>query len=239
MIKIGTSGWNYDDWKGEFYPEQKSDEYLLSHYAKKFDTVEVNRTFYSLPEKKTVEKWCDMVPDDFIFSVKASRYITHMKKLKDPKEPLRNFLEIADSFGDRLGPVLFQLPPNWNVNPERLSHFLKELPDDYASVFEFRDQSWHCEVVYDMLQEHNAALCFYDFEKIRSPEVQTANHIYLRMHGPLEEAYKGSYPDHILADLAQKLIDWRKEGKPVYCYFNNDQEADAPEDAKRLSEKLN
>jgi uncharacterized protein YecE (DUF72 family) len=239
MIKIGTSGWNYDHWKGEYYSEQISDEHLLSHYEKTFDTVEVNATFYSLPEKKTVEKWCDTVADDFTFSVKASRYITHMKKLKDPEEPLNNFFEVADSFGNQLGPVLFQLPPNWNVNPERLSHFLQELPDEYSSVFEFRDRSWHCEEVYDLLKEHNASLCFYDLEKMGSPEVQTASHLYVRMHGPLEEAYKGSYSDDTLADLAKKLMNWSEQGKPVYCYFNNDDEAHAPENAKRLKELLN
>ncbi|MDX1667240.1 MAG: DUF72 domain-containing protein [Saprospiraceae bacterium] len=235
-IHIGTSGWNYDHWKGPFYDETISGDEMLRAYANRFRTVEVNGTFYSLPEPDTVKEWCDTVPEEFTFSVKASRYITHMKKLKDPNEPLANLFEIIEPFGEQVGPVLFQLPPNWNVDTDRLENFLEALPTGYRYTFEFRDRSWHCEEVYELLNEHEAALCFYDLENYRSPEKHTAGFVYLRLHGPNEEAYTGSYPEKELKKFAGKFTGWRDEGRPVYCYFDNDQEGYAPNDALRLIE---
>ena len=157
-IHIGTSGWNYDGWKGNFYPEKIAGPRMLEAYGHSFTTVEVNGTFYSLPKSTTVEDWRDKVPDNFGFSVKASRYITHMKKLKDPREPLDNLYEILKAFGGLLGPVLFQLPPSWQMNFGRLKAFLESLSPEYRYAFEFRDESWHCEDIYDLLSQHNAAL---------------------------------------------------------------------------------
>ncbi|MFP4157774.1 MAG: DUF72 domain-containing protein [Opitutales bacterium] len=233
-IHLGTSGWNYDAWKGDFYPEKISGERMLEEYGRNFGTVEVNGTFYSLPRPATVEDWCKRVPDDFLFSVKASRYITHMKKLKDPREPLDNLYRVLDAFGHRIGPVLFQLPPKWQCNLDRLQAFLASLSKEYRHTFEFRDDSWHCEAVYDLLAEHDAALCFYDYEQRQSPEKLTTDFAYIRLHGPETQAYQGSYPDDTLADWARKCLNWRKSGQAVFVYFDNDDKACAPGDVRRL-----
>ena len=236
---IGTSGWNYDGWKGDFYPEKIGQARMLEEYAKTFGTVEVNGTFYSLPKAKTVKDWVDRTPRDFCFSVKGSRYITHMKKLKDPREPLDNLNGILEAFGDKLGPVLFQLPPNWNVNIDRLKDFLKALSGDFRYTFEFRDKSWLCQEVYDLLNKHEAALCIYDYEQYLSPEEVTTDFVYLRLHGPEKQAYKGSYKDDVLEDHAGKCRSWVEDGKAVYCYFDNDEKACAPKDAQRMEKLLN
>lgn len=237
-IHIGTSGWNYDGWKGNFYPEKLSGERMLEAYAEKFDTVEVNGTFYSLPKPETIENWSAKVPDDFVFSVKASRFITHMKKLKDPKEPLDKLYRVIQAFGEKLGPVLFQLPPNWGVDTGRLTNFLDTLSRDFRYTFEFRDESWHCEAVYRLLEEHEAAFCFYDYETKQAPRRQTADFTYMRLHGPEEQAYKGSYRDGVLDKYAQDCLNSRKSGRSVFCYFDNDEKACAPHDAKRLIERV-
>lgn len=237
-IHIGTSGWNYDGWKGHFYPEKISGDRMLEAYAGHFKTVEINGTFYSLPESKTVEEWARTVPDNFVFSVKASRYITHMKKLKDPKEPLDNLYRILEPLGTRLGPVLVQLPPNWNFNHGRLKHFLESLSRDFRYAFEFRDESWHCNEVYELLRKYDAALCFYDYEQRQSPLEVTTDFIYLRLHGPESEAYQGSYEKDILDEHARRCLNWRKNGQSVFVYFDNDDKACAPKDARRLHELI-
>ncbi len=238
-IHIGTSGWNYDGWKGGFYPEKIGGDRMLESYAKTFDTVEVNGTFYSLPEPETVERWVATAPDDFVFSVKASRYITHMKKLRDPREPLQNLYEILQPFGAQIGPVLFQLPPSWRVDTVRLAGFLEELSQDFRYTFEFRDTSWHCEEVYDLLRKHEAALCFYDYERKQSPRLHTTDFFYMRLHGPEAQAYKGHYHDDVLDRYARDCLNSRKSGRSVFCYFDNDEKACAPHDARRLIERIN
>lgn len=235
-IHVGTSGWNYDAWKGGFYPEKTNGDRMLEEYGQRFGTVEVNGTFYSLPKPASVEKWTRQVPDDFIFSVKASRYLTHMKKLKDPQEPLDRLYGVLEAFGDRLGPILFQLPPNWHLNLDRLKEFLECLSASYRHTFEFRDDSWHCEAVYDLLAGHEAALCFYDYEQRQSPDKLTTDFAYIRLHGPKTEAYQGRYPDKALVSRARKCLNWRKSGQSVFCYFDNDEKAHAPDDARRLRE---
>lgn len=237
-IHIGASGWNYDGWKGVFYPEKITGNAMLDAYVKTFSTVEVNGTFYSLPEPETVADWSRRVPADFLFSVKASRYITHMKKLKDPEEPLSNLFEILESFGDKLGPVLFQLPPGWNADTERLEHFLKQLPKCFRYTFEFRDESWFCEEVYALLDQYRVSLCFYDYEKKQSPHHHFADFVYLRLHGPEATAYKGSYPDETLDDYAKNCLSWRKNGQSIFVYFDNDEKAQAPRDAQRLINRV-
>ena len=237
-IHIGTSGWNYDGWKGDFYPEKIGGARMLEEYGRIFGTVEVNGTFYSLPNPDTVGDWTERVPDDFVFSVKASRYITHMKKLKDPREPLGNLYGVLEAFGDRLGPVLFQLPPHWQLNLDRLKEFLESLSGDYRHTFEFRDDSWHCEAVYDLLSEHDAALCFYDYEQRQSPEKPTTDFAYVRLHGPGAQAYQGSYSDDALEEWARKILNRRKSGQSVFCYFDNDEKARAPGDARRLRDLI-
>ena len=237
-IRVGTSGWSYDHWIGDFYPADVNKGQLLSHYVKRLNTVELNRSFYSLPKAETVEKWRDEAPSNFLFSCKASRYITHMKKLKDPQRSIERFLDTVDHFGKKLGPLLFQLPPNWKVNPDRLESFLEALPDGRRYTFELRDKSWLCDSIYRILQKHGASLCFYDYKGYRSPEAVTADFIYIRLHGPHEEAYTGSYDGRTLAGYARKMQRWADEGKDVFCYFDNDQKACAPQDAARLLESL-
>jgi uncharacterized protein YecE (DUF72 family) len=211
---------------------------MLAEYTNTFSTVEVNGTFYSLPDPETVHDWCSSVPGDFLFSVKASRYITHMKKLKDPEDPLENLYGILDPFGDRLGPVLFQLPPNWNVNVDRLKGFTGALSNDYRYAFEFRNSTWLCDEVYEVLESEDIALCFFDYEQEQSPEKVTTDFIYVRLHGPENEAYKGSYKDGALDDYASKFRDWKDSGKAVFCYFDNDEKGYAPSDAGRLADRL-
>lgn len=235
VIHIGTSGWHYEHWKGVFYPEGVSGDGLLGYYTGKFHTVELNNTFYQLPRETTLRHWRDMAPVGFIFSVKASRYITHMKKLKDPEEPLSNFLGRIEALGDRLGPILFQLPPRWRSNPERLSSFLKILPEGFRYAFEFRDPSWFKGEVYAMLREHGAAFCIFDLAGMLSPRETTAEFVYVRLHGPAG-AYQGQYDDATLADWAGTFSRWSKKGHEVFCYFDNDEAGYAARDALRLRE---
>ncbi|KTD21095.1 DUF72 domain-containing protein [Legionella londiniensis] len=237
-LRIGTSGWNYKSWQGEFYPEGINDSELLPYYAERFNTVELNNSFYQLPDKGHIKIWRKMTPQGFIFSCKASRYITHMKKLLDPEEGISKLFASLSHFEEKLGPIVFQLPPNWRVNIGRLRSFIHTLSNDYRYVFEFRDKSWHREDVYELLRGANLTLCFYDFKGFQSPEVITSDLIYVRLHGPKEKPYEGSYDGRILAGLAQKFLHWLDEGKTVYCYFDNDKKGAAPKDAIRLIDKV-
>lgn len=231
MIFIGTSGWSYQHWRGFFYPEDVDN--WLDFYAKHFHTVEINNTFYQRPEEQTLEQWRDTVPADFIFAVKAHRYITHMKKLKDPDEPVANFLQTADVLGDKLGPLLFQLPGNY-FNAERLENFLQVLPKGYRYAFEFRDPSWHNDRAYELLAQYNAAFCIYEFGGYISPKETTADFVYVRLHGPLEQPYRGEYGEQGLSAWADMISEWTREDRDVYCYFDNDDSAYATRDAMRL-----
>lgn len=156
---IGTSGWHYDHWKGPFYPSSLREEAFLQYYAGSFGTAEVNNSFYRLPERKTLLRWRSAVPEDLVFSVKASRYLTHMKKLNDAKEPLERLFGRVDALGDKLGPMRFQLPPKWRSNPERLEGFLEALPKGQRYAFEFRERSWFDEKNYELLRSHGSSFC--------------------------------------------------------------------------------
>jgi uncharacterized protein YecE (DUF72 family) len=232
-IHIGTSGWHYEHWKGPFYPDGLPNNSLLKYYADRFHTVEINNTFYQMPQEKTLREWRDAVPGGFIFAVKGSRYITHMKKLKDAGKPLNLFLEKIDIIGDKLGPVLFQLPPRWNVNSGRLNSFLGLLPKKYRYAFEFRDPSWFDRKVYDLLTEHQAAFCIYDLDGRQSPKMITADLVYIRLHGP-NGPYRGQYSVQQLAGWAGAVSTWAAQGKTVYCYFDNDEAGYAAVDARNL-----
>ena len=232
-IRIRTSGWHYKHWKGLFYPHDISDKDMLAYYREHFDTAEINNTFYQLPDKKTFIQWREKVPANFVFAVKASRYITHMKKLKDPKETLVKFFSHIQALEEQIGPILFQLPPRWNFNAGRLKHFVDELPQGYRYAFEFRDKSWLNENVYEVLREHNMALCIYDYAGYVSPKEATADFIYIRLHGP-DGAYRGKYSQNELSGWAGAISVWAKQGKTIYCYFNNDQEGYAPQNASQL-----
>jgi len=226
-IRIGTSGWHFGHWRGPFYPRKLPAREMLSFYAGRFRATETNNTFYRLPTVDALENWRETVPDDFIFAVKASRFLTHMKKLKDPSVSLPLFLERVAVLGDKLGPVLFQLPPRWRCDGERLREFLAEMPAGRRCAFEFRDESWLTEDVFGILGAANAAFCIFDMEGGLSPLAVTADFVYLRLHGP-GGAYQGSYDEAALAAWAQRIGRWSREGKDVFCFFDNDENGCAP-----------
>jgi uncharacterized protein YecE (DUF72 family) len=236
-VCIGTSGWHYTHWKGPFYPEELSNKEMLSFYVKHFSTVEMNRTFYSVPKKSVFQGYCDKVPRSFIFAVKASRFITHIKHLKDPKKTLKRFFQSVDCLKTHLGPILFQLSPSWKLNIERLASFLKALPKGHRYVFEFRNPTWLCDPVYDLLRKYNVAFCIYELDHFLSPNAVTADFVYVRLHGP-KGAYQGSYSPAILKKWAHFFKKELKEGKDVYCYFDNDQKGYAAKNAMELKKYL-
>lgn len=236
-LHIGTSGWSYAHWKGPFYPEDLTADHWLTYYCERFRTAEINNSFYHLPSEKTVRHWHDVVPKDFVFAAKASRYITHMKKLKDPRDTLPPFLERISLLRDKLGPVLFQLPPRWSVNIERLEAFLEQLSSDFRYTMEFRDTSWFCPAVYKALSRHKVAFCIYDLEGTLSPKEVTADFVYIRLHGP-DGAYQGSYTKRALAGWAGAMSTWADKRKHVYCYFDNDEAGYAARNALELQTML-
>ena len=237
QLYLGTSGWNYRHWRETFYPSALSAADWLSFYAERFASVEINATFYRLPSDESLDTWRESVPADFRFAVKASRYITHMKKLKDPAESIEAFFDKVDRLGDRLGPILFQLPPRWRVNVERLAAFLEALPSGHRYAFEFRDASWWSEPVTDLLAEHDAAFCLFDLEGQTTPVWTTTDFVYLRLHGS-DGRYQGRYSDTVLDDWAERMRRWLDDGREVFGYFDNDAEAQAPQDATRLIRRL-
>jgi uncharacterized protein YecE (DUF72 family) len=237
VIHVGTSGWQYRDWRGAFYPPKLPQRAWLRFFSERFPTVEVNNSFYRLPEKKTLIRWRDAVPESFVFSVKASRYLTHMKKLKDPREPVERLFDRVSVLGTRLGPILFQLPPRWRSNPQRLEGLLEILPEDHRYAFEFRDTSWFDGEVYGLLAKHGAAFCVYDLGGRTSPEEVTADFAYVRLHGP-DGPYRGRYGARRLTGWAGTFSAWLEEGLDVYCYFDNDEAGYAAQDALRLRQML-
>lgn len=236
-IHIGTSGWHYDHWKGPFYPENLPQSKMLSYYALHFKAVEINNSFYRLPKKETFAEWRDTVSKSFIFALKGSRYITHMKKLKDPSETVPRLLEAAAGLGTKLGPLLFQLPPRWRLNPGRLREFLKSLPGKLRYAFEFRDPSWFDDRTYQALNEVGAAFCIYELAGRLSPKEVTADFVYIRLHGP-GQAYQGQYDTNTLAGWAGAICAWLKQGKEIFCFFDNDQAGYAIQDALRLQKMI-
>jgi uncharacterized protein YecE (DUF72 family) len=236
-VLIGTSGWSYRHWKGPFYPGDLPAERYLPFYAGRFPTVEINSTFYRLPEERTLAQWRDCVPDGFVFAVKGSGFITHRKKLRDPLSTLPPFFARIAALRDKLGPVLFQLPPRWGFDPERFTAFLRALSGDFRYVFEFRDPGWFTPSTREELIRRRAAFCIYDLGGRLSPEEVTADFAYVRLHGPAGP-YRGLYDAGALAGWARKARAWSAEGKRVYCYFNNDQEGFAARNALQLQEML-
>lgn len=232
-IHVGTCGWHYDHWRGPFYPDRIPAEEMLSFYQKHFRTAEINNSFYRLPQKKTLQIWKETVPAGFLFAMKGSRYITHMKKLKDPSIAVPPFLEAARVLGEKLGPLLFQLPPHWHYDPDRLAEFLQSLPSGFRYAFEFRDPSWFTNATYETLARWNAAFCIYHLAGRISPKEVTADFIYVRLHGPAK-AYQGQYDMETLAGWAGAFSTWQGEHKEIFCYFDNDQAGYAARDALEL-----
>jgi uncharacterized protein YecE (DUF72 family) len=238
LVHIGTSGWHYKDWSGTFYPEGLPTKDFLEYYTRHFHTVEINNSFYQLPKKETLKNWRDIVPSDFIFTVKASRYITHMKKLKDAEKSLSPLLKRIDVLGDKLGPILFQLPPRWGLNLERLNDFLETLPSDFRYAFEFRDKSWLDPKAYEAIELLGAALCIYDMAGYISPKEITADFVYVRLHGP-DGPYKGHYDAKTLSGWAGAFSAWFRQGMEIFCYFDNDEKGYAVWNALKLQDMMN
>jgi len=232
-VRIGTSGWHYKHWVGNFYPEKLPASKMLTYYCKRFDTVEINNSFYMLPKIEALRGWRDATPKNFEFAVKASRFLTHNKKLKEPKNALKKFLPCAQELGEKLGPILFQLPPKWRINLERLAEFLDALPKYHRYTFEFREPSWLAAPVYDLLRKYNAAFCIYELAGFHSPIEITADWTYIRLHGPGNK-YQGSYSDKVLRAWADHVLDWSRRLKSVYVYFDNDQAGYAAANALTL-----
>ena len=236
-IHIGTSGWHYHHWKGTFYPAEIKDSDQFALYAKTFNTVEINNSFYRLPLLKTFSEWRDAAPAGFIFAVKASRFFTHAKKLIPDKAGLQKFFNRVERLHEKLGPVLFQLPPQWKINVERLRLFLSELPNGHRYTFEFRNATWYHDDVYRVLHDYNSAFCIYELGGHSSPLEVTADFVYMRLHGPGDK-YQGSYSNNDLNAWKKRCIYWQNEGKDVYIYFDNDQQGYAAFNAKTLLKML-
>ena len=235
-LYCGTSGWNYPHWRILFYPKGVPQSKWLSYYSERFDTVEINNSFYRLPAEETFRAWHDESSDGFTFAVKASRYLTHMKKLKDPEDPLDNVLSHSAALGEKRGPILYQLPPYWHVNLERLESFLKLLPTELRHVLEFRDDSWHCEEVWSLLLKYCAGYCIMDAPGLPLHLKMTSDFSYIRMHsGGVETA--GNYTDEHLDIWAHRVEDLLRQGD-VYVYFNNDYRGYAVRNALKLKELI-
>lgn len=235
-LYIGTSGWNYKHWRGVLYPEGLAQNRWLDRYASEFDTVELNNSFYRLPERKTFEGWRQQTPDGFVFSVKASRYLTHIKRLREPEEPLQRLMDHAGGLDEKLGIVLYQFPPNWSLRLDLLRHFLDILPPAPRSAFEFRDDSWQCEAVWSLLEEHGVAYCVMDSPGLPLHLRTTCDYSYVRMHSGGEET-EGNYTDEHLAVWAGRVREMLKRGD-VYVYFNNDYRGYAVRNAIGLRQML-
>ena len=234
---IGTSGWHYEHWRNIFYPADLAKGNWLEFYARHFHTVELNASFYRLPTEGAFNTWYKSSPPDFTFAVKVSRFITHIKRLKNIEEPLENFLEKAALLGDKLGALLYQLPPGLHRDDVTLESFLAMLPKDMRHVFEFRHESWLDETVFDLLRRYNAGLCIFDMPKLTCPLVATADFAYIRFHGS-SQLYSSNYSNEELSSWAKELTRLADELKVVYVYFNNDIEGFALNNAETIREYL-
>ena len=233
-VWIGTSGWHYDSWRGRFFPERMPLKNQLQYYASQFSTTELNGVFYRTPTQEAVKSWRAQTGNDFVFAWKASKFITHWKRLSGNSA---NSLELLESrlslLGDKAGPILFQLPPQFQANPERLASFFDLLANKRRYSFEFRHPSWYVPKVFRLLSDRNISLCISDHHDAPAPWKRTADFVYIRGHGP-SGRYKGHYPPQILADWNRRIRSWKKQGCDVYVYFDNDQKSAAPADALKL-----
>lgn len=236
---VGTSGWVYPEWRGPVYPPDLPERRWFEHYAARFDTVEINNTFYRLPPPTTVEHWAEQAPPGFAYAVKVGGYGTHRKKLKDATSWLPNHLDRVERLGPHLGPNLLQLPPHWRRDVARLDEVLTVAPRSHRWAVELRDPSWLHDDVYEVLRRHGAALAVHDLLPDH-PWICTTDWTYVRFHGPhaVERPYHGRYTGRRLWRVADRLLGWMDDGVDVHAYFNNDQEAAAVADAAWLRDRL-
>ena len=234
MIHVGTSGWQYRDWRGRLYPKGLPQRAWLSAYASTFPTVEVNNSFYQLPKEETFDRWAEQTPPGFLFTVKASRYISHIRRLRDAKDPVDLFWSRATRLGPKLGPVLFQLPPNFKADPGLLRDFLAVLPKRIRPAFEFRDDSWRNDEILELLDGAGAAWVLADRPGWRVPHIVTGNWSYVRFHQG-RRIHPG-YPSAKLRRWADRIAS--EPAEDTFVYFNNDQLGAAPDDAATLIRML-
>lgn len=229
-LRVGTSGYQYGHWRGSFYPAGLPKRAWFDHYARHFDCVEINNTFYRLPAAATFERWRAAAPEGFEYALKFSRYGSHIKRLNEPEDTIRRFLEVAERLGPCLGPILVQLPPGWRARPERLDGFLRVAGGSHRWLFEFRDPDWLRDEVFDVLRAHRAALCIHDMIA-RHPRVLTADWTCLRFHG---DCHAGRYSTQFLVAEADRIAALLRTGHDVHVFFNNDAEAHAVHNALDL-----
>lgn len=237
-VLIGTSGWHYDSWRGPFFPKRLPFKQQLSYYAGHFSTTELNGVFYRTPSLDAVKAWNGQTDEDFIFAWKASKFITHWKRLSNNCVNSLDLIEERLSLlGRKAGPVLFQLPPNFEADAARLASFLKLLPLGRRYSFEFRHLSWYQPSILKLLSQQNVALCLSDHHDAPAPWKRTADFVYIRAHGP-GGRYEGHYSSQKLSKWATRIKSWKKQGCDVFAYFDNDQKSAAPADAQRLQRLL-
>lgn len=233
-LLIGTSGWTFASWQGPFYPTEVAKRDWLRWYAAQFSTTEINGSFYRTPSEEAVRNWREQTPRDFVFAWKASKFITHWKRLKDTCE---NSIALMESrvrlLGPKAGPILFQLPQNFAADRERLAKFIIMLPKRRRYAFEFRHSSWYEDRIFDLLRDNDVSLCLSDHHHAPAPWKVTAAHVYVRCHGP-DGRYRDNYSDPTLVRLASNIRQWRREQRRIFVYFDNDQKSAAPADARRL-----
>jgi uncharacterized protein YecE (DUF72 family) len=232
-VRIGCSGWVYRHWRELFYPARLPQRLWFGHYAETFGTVELNTSFYHLPKADSFARWRDQAPPGFRYAVKAPRFITHMKKLMDCSDPVAEFLGRARHLGPSIGPILYQLPPRWSLNLERLEGFIALLPGDLDHVFEFREKSWLTEEVLALLESRKVSFCAHDMPGLATPRRAAGPVAYVRFHGGTGK-YVGRYPDEALLSWADWIVGQARSGRDVWCYFNNDIGGHAVHDALTL-----
>ena len=235
IYRLGTSGWSYSGWKGRFYPEDIPQKSWLPYYAQHFNTVEINMTFYRFPKPETLKGWQRKVPESFKFTLKANRQITHLKRIKGVKSEVRYFYILADSLGDKLGCILFQLPPSLTQDLDLLQGFLQTLSPYYRNVIEFRHESWYREEVYELLKASNVIFCTVSSTKVPRTVIETSKTCYFRFHG-LTGGYRYSYPEQELEWWARTMKE--TDAQECYVYFNNDYHAHAVDNCKTLGKIL-
>lgn len=237
-VYMGTSGYYYNDWKGIFYPEDIPKKDWLPYYARHFRTVEINNTFYKTPNKSTFEKWAERTPHDFKFTLKGSRYVTHLKKLNDPREGLNNFYSAIEPLAHKTDCVLWQLPPNLHYDKEKLENFARACGGEYANVIEFRHKSWFNEECYDVLREYKLTFCMLSTaDDLPEIPLQIGHTAYLRFHGKdKKQKYRYYYSKAELQEWAEKIRELNPHR--IFIYFNNDYDGNAIKNARELEGML-
>ena len=231
-LRVGTSGYAYKPWKGSFYPEKLPDKEMLKYYASQLSTVEINYSFYQMPKEATLEGWAASVPEGFQFALKANQKITHVARLRNCESTLKRFLEVASVLdeGNRLGPILVQLPPNFKFDATLLAEFLAQRPKAFRFAFEVRHASWYTEETYELLRRFETALCLAETDELQPPEVLTAPFVYVRLR-------REEYSAKQLAEWRGRFAAWLGQGVDVYCYVKHEDAGKGPRYARQLLEK--